>query len=294
MGKSKQIETLDIGHVKRTFSNNLNVKIAEVYNDTHLETDFPHRHNFYMISLVLAGKGTHIIDFEQVEIKPNRLFFLKPEQVHFWQVEPKSKLATVQFSGDYLAQLFNLNSIPAIQSVFNSYIDLEPLQTSQLLDIFQKIEAENTHKENNSDKIIQALIFTMLAQIERWSGSQSVQQNKSNKSDIVQKFQQLLNIHYKEITTISDYAGQLNITPNYLNMLVKEVTGTTANEQMHKRVLLEAKRLLIHKHTDIAQIAFELGFKDASYFARFFKRSTGISPTEFRNDIYKMYQHHND
>jgi len=294
MSSKQKIETLDIGHIKRAFNNNLNVKLSEVANDTALETDFPHRHNFYMICLVLSGSGTHIIDLEKIDIKPNRLFFLKPEQIHFWQVQPKTTLATIQFSIDYLAHLFNLNSIPAIQSVFNSFIDLEPIQATYLFDIFQKIETENTNKETNSDKIIQAFIFSMLAQIERLSGTQSIQQNKSNKSDIARKFQLLLNTHYKEITTISDYAGQLGITPNYLNIVVKEITGITANEQMHGRVLLEAKRLLIHKHTDIAQIAYDLGFKDASYFARFFKRSTGISPTEFRNDIYKMYQHHDD
>jgi AraC family transcriptional regulator, transcriptional activator of pobA len=79
-----------------------------------------------------------------------------------------------------------------------------------------------------------------------------------------------------------------------LNIIVKEITGLTVNELIHKRIILEAKRLLINEHLDILQIAFELGFKDASYFARFFKRSTGLSPTQFRNDIYKIYQHNND
>lgn len=83
MAKSKQIETLDIGHIKKTFNNNLNVKIAEVSNDTHLETDFPHRHNFYMISLVLSGGGIHIRDFEKIEIKLIASFFLNPNRFTF-------------------------------------------------------------------------------------------------------------------------------------------------------------------------------------------------------------------
>jgi AraC-like DNA-binding protein len=60
---------------------------------------------------------------------------------------------------------------------------------------------------------------------------------------------------------------------------------------MHERVLLEARRLLIQKNSDITQIAFDLGFNDASYFSRFFKKTSGQSPSEFRAGIYKMYQH---
>ena len=114
---------------------------------------------------------------------------------------------------------------------------------------------------------------------------------RSNKYTILDNFKSLLNKKYKEITSVNDFANLLNITPNYLNIIVKETTGLTANELLHKRIILEAKRLLINNQLDIVQIAFELGFKDGSYFARFFKRSTGLSPTEFRSEIYKMYQH---
>jgi AraC family transcriptional activator of pobA len=86
----------------------------------------------------------------------------------------------------------------------------------------------------------------------------------------------------------------LNITPNYLNIIVKETIGTTANNLMHERIILEAKRLLIQKNSDITQIAYDLGFKDASYFARFFKRFTGQSPSDFRSEIYKKYLNQNN
>jgi AraC family transcriptional regulator, transcriptional activator of pobA len=124
--------------------------------------------------------------------------------------------------------------------------------------------------------------------------NETIQRTKSNKYLILDHFKILLNKKFKEVASVNQFADLLNITPNYLNMIVKETTGLTANEFMHKRIILEAKRLLINNQLDIAQIAFDLGFKDASYFARFFKRSTGLSPTEFRNGIYKMYQHPHD
>ena len=161
----KKIENLDIGHIKRGFDKKFNVKISDVFNDKSLETDFPHRHNFYMICLVINGGGTHVIDFEKIDIKPNRLFFLKPEQVHFWEVQPKSKLAVIQFSDDYLTELFNYNTIPGINSSFESFIDLYPDIASSFFDILKKIESENTKNEFNSNKIILGILLAAI-----WGG----------------------------------------------------------------------------------------------------------------------------
>jgi AraC family transcriptional regulator, transcriptional activator of pobA len=290
----RKIENLDIGHTKHGFDKKFMVKISDVLDDNSLETDFPHRHNFYMICLITKGSGVHVIDFEKIELIPNRLFFLRPEQVHFWQVQSKSKLAVIQFSADFLTELFSYNNIPAINSSIDSFIDLQPETAASITQIFQTIDSENNQNQINSKKIIQANIFILLSEIERLINNDPIKRNKGNKYTILDNFKSLLSKKYKKISSVSEFASLLNITPNYLNIVVKETTGQTANELMHKRIILEAKRLLINEHSDIVQIAFELGFKDASYFARFFKKSTGQSPTEFRNDIYKMYQHHND
>lgn len=290
----KKIENLDIGHTKHGLNKRFIVKISDVLDDIRLETNFPHRHNFYMICLIIKGSGTHIIDFEKIDIKANRVFFLKPEQVHFWEVQPKSELAVVQFSEDFMTELFNVINIPSINTSFESFIDLQPEIASLFFEIIKKIEYENVQNKLNSTKIIQANIFILLSEIERLIKSDLIQCTKSNKYIILDSFKNLLNKKRKELTSVNEYANLLSITPNYLNIIVKETTGLTANELIQKRIILEAKRLLINIHLDIAQIAFELGFKDASYFARFFKRSTGLSPTQFRDDIYKMYQHLND
>lgn len=287
----KKIENLEIGHTRHGFDKKFIVKISDVFNDKSLETDFPHRHNFYMICLILEGGGTHVIDFEKIDIIPNRLFFVKPEQVHFWKVRPGSKFAVVQFSMDFLTELFDYNSIPAVNTSFKPYFDLKPDSADLLSNILQKIDHENRHDQLNSNQIIQAHIFLLLSEIERLVTSISVERKNSHKYIILDDFKNLLNKKYREITSVNEYARQLNITPNYLNIVVKETTGLTANELMHRRIILEAKRLLINERSDIEQIAFELGFKDASYFARFFKRSTGLSPTGFRDRIYEMYHH---
>jgi AraC family transcriptional regulator, transcriptional activator of pobA len=285
------IENLNIGHIKHGLNHKLKIRISEEFDDASLEADFPHRHNFYMLSLVIKGNGKHVIDFEEIEIKPRRLFFLKPEQVHFWDLHPGSALAVLQFSADFMTQLFNFNSLPALHTPSASYFDLISEKAERILEIIRRIEAEQTSGEAFSEKIIQAEIFILLTEIEREIRSESAPKSRNNKYEILNNFQQLLHANYKEYKTISRYAEILGITPNYLNIIIKETTGNTANELIHNRILLEAKRLLIQHNTDITQVAYELGFSDASYFARFFKKATGQSPSDFRSEMYKMYQH---
>ncbi len=291
MKKEKNIDCLDIGHIKHSQETGFQLKISEVSGDASIETDIPHRHNFYMICLVVQGSGTHVIDFEKTDILPNRLYFLKPDQLHFWDVVPPSKLAVVQFTPAFLTQLFGLEVFPALNTVQSSYFDLTAEKSATLLHLFSHMEQEYQSVERYSEKIIQAYLYIILTEIERLNRSLEKNQTRNSKYELLRRFKQLLNERFREITSIYEYAYLLSISPNYLNIVVKETTGKTANTLMHERVFLEAKRLLIQKNADITQIAYDLGFKDASYFARFFRKASGQSPTEFRTDMYKMYRH---
>jgi AraC-like DNA-binding protein len=84
------------------------------------------------------------------------------------------------------------------------------------------------------------------------------------------------------LKTPRDYAAKMNITPNYLNALCRKKSGKSAGELIRQRILLEAKRLLAHSTMSISEIAFQLGFEDNSYFGRYFRRYTRLTPGEFR------------
>lgn len=83
------------------------------------------------------------------------------------------------------------------------------------------------------------------------------------------------------------YADHLSVTPNYLNTLCKKVTGKTVGKIIRNRIILEAKRLLVNSEYTISQIAYDLYFEDNSYFTKFFKANTGLSPIEFRKSLNK-------
>jgi len=80
----------------------------------------------------------------------------------------------------------------------------------------------------------------------------------------------------------------LNITPNYLNSLCKDIYNKTVTEVIQERIILESKRLLAHTGLTVSEISYKLGFKDNSYFGRYFKKVVGIPPEKFRTINYTI------
>ena len=96
----KKVSGLQIGH---SSIKDKDFKIeCDVINDKNVEVPFSHRHYFYAIYWIHEGNGMHIIDFEEYEMKPDRVFFIKPEQVHFMQIEGSLKYSALQFTEDFM------------------------------------------------------------------------------------------------------------------------------------------------------------------------------------------------
>ncbi len=113
---------------------------------------------------------------------------------------------------------------------------------------------------------------------------------KDQYNHLVKKFFSLLNGYYTkpsnnptELPSVHYFANQLSITPNYLSDLIKYYSGQSTLDHIHQHIIREAKRLLSEKSLSISEVAFRLGFEYPSYFTRLFKKSTGFSPSQFRN-----------
>ncbi|WP_377297221.1 helix-turn-helix domain-containing protein [Rhizobium sp. SGZ-381] len=99
---------------------------------------------------------------------------------------------------------------------------------------------------------------------------------------IVRSFVQLVDLHVRDHWTVPDYAVALGVTPDRLNTAIKRATGRTPLDFIHGRLVAEAVILLEGSSLQIAEIADALGFTDAAYFSRFFKRVAGVSPRTHR------------
>ena len=99
-----------------------------------------------------------------------------------------------------------------------------------------------------------------------------------------QSFKKLIDTHYKSWHSTNQYASELHISPDYLNKIVKSQTGKTAKEHIQSRIIIGAKRLLYFTELSNKEIGFELGFSEPANFSAFFKKSVGISPSQFKSE----------
>lgn len=247
-----------------------------------------HRHDFYEICLFLKKGGQHEIDFNTYPIARQSVHFLAPGQVHFLYRDTDFHAFLIPFQKELLPQIaekrlaiFKYYSYPILQ-----------LNQSEWHNLFEHIQFLSGQIRRKPPKaVLHALFQSFVLQCDYYfQKNVSSKEESTLQSHQFENFLDLLESQFRRITTVEEYANLLNIGPAQLNYICKKVVGQTASKLIQERIILQAKRLLIHSTLSSKEIAFKLGFEDPSYFSRFFRKHTNTSPTQFR----KMYQSKSD
>lgn len=259
------------------------------YIEAHKHMVFPHRHSFYHLVLFTDGAGQHTIDFEDFTVKPYQIYFMVPGQVHSWQFEGFTDGYIINFSTSFFQSFLlrseYLESFPFFSGdLQNAVINLPDNLHERVKDIFEQIISESEHPQAFSLDMTKVLMLQLFMTIGQQLGVNESKGASSYNYTLLRSFQKLIELHYNELKHPKDYAELLYITPNHLNALCKDLLGIQAGEVIRNRILLEAKRLLTNPLLTITEIALQLNFNDNSYFTKFFKKSTGITPEEFRKN----------
>lgn len=279
----------NIGNFKADFEQSgLYINTFKNHLKAHSFIEKPHRHNFYLLVLFTKGSGNHEIDFTNYNIKPGSLFVLQPGQIHHWQLSEDIEGYIFFYSQEVYNIYFankKVEDYPFYQSVRNQpTIVFETEELLTVLPYFDLMikESQSTHPKRQ-DKLLN-LLDCIHIEISRKYLSDSIHMTHSYNYKI-QHFEQLLEQHFKIEKSPSFYAEKMNITLKHLNRICKDILNQTVTELISKRVILEAKRLLIDATKTINQVADNLGFDNYSYFIRLFKKQTGMTPREFRKNI---------
>lgn len=252
----------------------------------------PHRKDYYSFIYVRNGSSTHWVDMTPYTLRPNTFYFSLPQQV---QVKEKSlplEGLILSFTDEFLNldESRYLFSLPVITNPANGHeLMLSEADGAFIADIMGKMQAEYNLDQSWQNQMLLSYLRILLTYLSRLYTEQFLKQSQKEARKLVQRFKDHVNKRYMELHLVADYAALMHLSPGYLNEVIKEQTGKTAINHIHDRILLEAKRKLFHSELSVKEIAWQLGFEDAAYFNRFFKRLCDQTPIVFRQVNREMY-----
>ncbi|EDM34947.1 transcriptional regulator, AraC family protein [Pedobacter sp. BAL39] len=245
-----------------------------------------HKHDFYLFFLIEKGRGIHRIDFVNYQVGDRELHILLPGQVHEWTLDQDTLGYQLMLSERVLQTFNDYLSYAQILHFKHPVMRLNEDNFQQMSLDFRALKQELT-KDRLCWEIIWLRCRLISRSLTREAGLAFDDVGSRQSNPIVVRFVQLVDEYYKMEKVLAFYAGRLNITANYLNMLCKKYLQLSANTLIQNRLILESKRMLQISDKSIKEIAYELGFTEVAYFSNFFKNKTGGTPRDFRS-IYHL------
>lgn len=261
------------------------------------KTEQPHRHSYYEICIFINGAGTHMIDFKTFQIKSNSIYFLTPGQVHLISREENYHGFLLVFSRDFyslgLQDEDRLMTLPFFNNnTSEPILNLKKEEFDELLDIIEHLRKDYKRDSEIREDVLRSYLHIFLLKCRYFFNRNYFDKDiiKDPTFLLVNKFRSLVEQNFKEIHLVKEYADLLNESPAHLNKIVKSITGENVGEFIIKRIVLEAKRLLIYTDLSNKEISFKMNYDDPSYFSRLFRKKVGTSPSEFKIRMKKKYQ----
>jgi AraC family transcriptional activator of pobA len=251
----------------------------------HLHT--AHRHSFYHLVYFTKGAGSQNIDFKEYPVLPGLIYFMTPGQVHSWSFQDEVDGYIINFSetyfSSYLSNPLYLQNFSFFDELSTDAVYVLP-ETSRekITNLFENILLEGKNAGLFHEDLVRILMVNIFIQVTRAMELKHPVQNNPHNQKLLISFKKLIEANFLKLRFPKQYAELLFITPNHLNALTNDLLGISAGQLIRERVILEAKRLLINRDYSVYDISNKLAFNDESYFIKFFKKQTGLTPNKFR------------
>ncbi len=290
-----QYPTFDICNLNANKNENdlLNIDRFKGYISSNPHLEEVHSHSYFHLVYFTKGKGKHIIDFESFPVEKGMIYFMKPSQVHQWSFEDDFDGYVINFSAHFFDWLKINSTLLDDFSFFRTFklseqvVKIKEEHQTQIEAIFEKLLNESLKHSIFTNLQIALTLIELFIAVERIKTLPTALGNTDNShSEFMKRFQKLLENNFKTERLPKNYAANLNVTTSFLNSVCKEFFGKSSGEMIRDRVILEAKRLLVNFDLTINQISYSLNFNDNSYFVKFFKKYTGLTPDQFRKTNY--------
>ncbi len=249
----------------------------------------PHSHSYYQIIWFFDSEGSHTIDFQCFDIKKNTILFISKDQIHAFDDNLEINGWLIHFNESFFMHsdvdiFLKYNIFNSQQNPFYEIND----ETMEIASSYiSMIEKELTQRNSfGFEEIIRFLLKAFLINLERIHKNNPDDKFEINNLYELQflKFKELVEENYKNGLSVKQYAEALNISTKTLGTITKSAVNKSPLKLISERMVLEAKRLLKFTTYQIGEVAYKIGFDDASYFVKFFKRNVGNSPKDYRKN----------
>lgn len=282
----------DINIVRHNEFRFINAEFGFVTSFSKMETTIfkigqPYRLQEGRIAIITNGRARVLINLIEYIFRPNYISLIAPGSII--QIMETSQ----DFDAHMMAIEHNFLPVSGKEEFFAHFLQrkknlLLPLTTTEQVQIenFITVMWDVLQEPVFRKEVIQHLLAGLLYNIEYIAKNkgQSESSPLTHQNDIFQRFISLVNTYSKTERNVSFYADKLCLTPRYLNTVIRQASQQTVMDWINQSIILEAKVLLKHSNRLVYQISDELNFPNPSFFSKFFKRMTGMTPQEYQKN----------
>lgn len=251
---------------------------------------FPCRIDAFIIGVGTEGETSVSFNLHEFRLKKDSMFIFTPKNILQVNSQQYFKADVIAISPDFMRRINIKNMMPLfLKFVENPTLALTPEESRSMRGMIAQIERETRGPETHfSFDIVSGLIAATIYKVGdimyHYLAEHPEEQNNSHNraEEYFKQFTHLLGEHFREERSVGFYARQLCITPKYLTTLIKRISGQSVSEWIDNYVILEAKTLLKYSTMSIQEIAYYLNFPNQSFFGSYFKRNTGMSPSQYK------------
>ncbi|MEW7289304.1 helix-turn-helix domain-containing protein [Aquimarina sp. 2304DJ70-9] len=251
------------------------------------------RANYFSFILVQQGKSYYTIDDHKFYTKPNTLYFTNPGHLKSFGIEEVVHGFIITSSEEYLKEhihnaVFEEFSFLLTEMVPPCFLDEE--RFIELHHLAEQILFEQNKKSALRHKIVSSLFMVFLLKVKEFLlQDNSFKIAYDRDSQIVNQFKKDLESVFRSDALkngdlqVAAFAEAQQLHPAYFSTVIKTKTDKSANRWIQDKIIIEAQALLSKSSTAVKEIAYQLGFNEPTHFSKFFKKQTGLTPNQYRN-----------
>jgi AraC-like DNA-binding protein len=252
--------------------------------------DVPHSHDYEELIIAVSGALNHFIDFKTHEIDAPALVFVSKGKIHRLIPVIKNNECSawvIRFKSEFIPE-----TTFQLYSYYHDHAHLlmeNGICFKRMTDICEMMKQEMDLNSPPDFSVIKHLLGALFAMMESERRKNEDHANPVNKTQHItfKNFLSILEENFRRSEGVEFYAEKLFMSSRNLNLICQQILNQSVSEIIETRKLIEAKNLLINSNLSISEIGFELGYNDKSYFTSVFKRKSGQTPTEFREEMLK-------